>query len=42
MHAQINYGAGRYVSDESIADAEVPLSLELLDSSYVDIPLSNF
>ena len=36
---QINYGTGQDVSDESIADADVPLKIRWYGSSYVDIPV---
>jgi hypothetical protein len=35
---QINYGTGKDPSDETIADAGAPLSIRLLDGSYVDVP----
>jgi hypothetical protein len=34
---QINYGTGRDVSDESIADAREPLRLALSPSSYLEL-----
>ncbi len=34
---QINYGTGRAVSDESIADAGEPMSIKWLRGSYVDV-----
>jgi uncharacterized protein len=36
---QINYGTGKDVSDESIADAKTPLIVRWLPGSYVDIPV---
>lgn len=36
---QINYGSGREVSDESIADAKVPLRIHWYASSYLEIPV---
>jgi uncharacterized protein len=39
--AQINYGTGRDVSDESIKDARTPLLIEWLNSSYIALPLQN-
>jgi hypothetical protein len=36
---QINYGTGRDVSDESIADAGAPLRIEWLKGTYVDLPV---
>ena len=38
--AQVNYGTGGDVSDESIADAKVPLKVEWLDDSVVNVPIS--
>ena len=35
---QINYGTGRVVNDESIADAKVPLRIKWFSDSYVDVP----
>jgi predicted acyl esterase len=37
---EINYGTGRDVADESIADAKVPLRVRWLGSSFIDIPLA--
>ncbi|MDQ3820628.1 MAG: CocE/NonD family hydrolase [Acidobacteriota bacterium] len=37
--AQINYGTGRDVSDETIADAKVPLSIKWFNDSFVTIPV---
>ena len=39
--AQVNYGTGRDVSDESVKDAGDPLRVEILSGSYVEIPLDN-
>jgi putative CocE/NonD family hydrolase len=39
--AQVNYGTGKDVSDESIADAGDPLKIEVLSGSYFQIPLDN-
>jgi putative CocE/NonD family hydrolase len=36
---QINYGTGKDVSDESIADAREPLRLRWLADSYIDVPV---
>jgi putative CocE/NonD family hydrolase len=36
---QINYGTGRDVSDESIADAKEPLRIELFGDSYIVVPV---
>lgn len=38
--AQINYGTGKDVSDESVADAREPLVVQWLDESTVTIPIS--
>ena len=38
-YAQINYGTGKDVSNESMADAKAPLQLKWYGSSYVDIPV---
>jgi hypothetical protein len=35
---QINYGTGKDVSDESLADAGEPLTIRWLSGSYVDVP----
>ena len=37
--AQVNYGTGRDVSDESIADAREPLRIELGNDSHLDVPV---
>ena len=37
--AQLNYGTGRDVSDESIADAREPLAIRWYATSYVDVPV---
>lgn len=37
--AQVNYGTGKDVSDESIRDAKAPLHVRWLDGSYVRVPL---
>jgi hypothetical protein len=36
---EINYGAARDVSDESVADAGEPLRIRWLGGSYVDVPV---
>jgi uncharacterized protein len=36
---EINYGTGSDVSEETIADAEVPLKIEWYGDSYIDIPI---
>src|SRR6185295_3065819 len=35
---QINYGTGKDVSDETIADAKEPLQIQWFTGSYVDLP----
>jgi hypothetical protein len=35
---QINYGTGKDVSDETIADAGQPLAIQWFDDSYIDLP----
>ncbi|HEX8474879.1 MAG TPA: CocE/NonD family hydrolase [Pyrinomonadaceae bacterium] len=37
--AQINYGTGKEVSDETIADAKEPLSIKWFNDSFVTIPV---
>ncbi len=39
--AQVNYGTGKDVSDESVQDAGEPLKIEILSGSYFEIPLDN-
>jgi uncharacterized protein len=36
---QINYGTGKDVSDESIADAEEPLTINWFTDSYIAVPI---
>lgn len=36
---EINYGTGKEVIDESIADAKTPLQITWLGGSYLDLPL---
>jgi putative CocE/NonD family hydrolase len=38
-YAQVNYGTGKDVSDESVADAVRPLKVQWRNASYFDIPL---
>jgi putative CocE/NonD family hydrolase len=38
--SQINYGTGKDVSDESIADAKAPLHIRWMTDSYLTIPMS--
>jgi uncharacterized protein len=37
--AQVNYGTGKDVSDESIADAKEPLEVRWYNDSYVTVPI---
>jgi putative CocE/NonD family hydrolase len=37
--AQINYGSGKDVSDETLADAGEPLKIEVSGESFLDIPV---
>jgi putative CocE/NonD family hydrolase len=37
--AQINYGTGKDVSDETVADAGAPLEVRWLGSSFLDLPV---
>jgi putative CocE/NonD family hydrolase len=37
--AQVNYGTGRDVSDESIADAKEPLNVRWYNDSFVKVPI---
>ena len=39
---QINYGTGKDVSDESVADASEPLVIRWLPGSYVEFPVRRF
>jgi predicted acyl esterase len=39
--AQINYGTGKDVSDESIKDAGEPLKIEIRSGSFIEVPLDN-
>jgi hypothetical protein len=39
--AQINYGTGKDVSDESVKDAGGPLRIEIHAGSYFELPLDN-
>ena len=38
--AQINYGTGKDVSEETIADAKKPLEIKWYNDSYIEIPIS--
>ncbi len=37
--SQINYGTGKDVSDESVADADEPLTIQWLPASFLEIPV---
>ena len=37
--AQVNYGTGKDVSDESIADAKEPLNVHWYNDSFVKVPI---
>ena len=36
---QMNYGSGKEVSEETVADAGKPLTIEWFDASFIDIPI---
>ncbi|MFL6208616.1 MAG: hypothetical protein ACJ74W_07170 [Pyrinomonadaceae bacterium] len=36
---QINYGIGKDVSDETIADAKEPLQIKWFGDSFIDVPV---
>ncbi|HET9515333.1 MAG TPA: hypothetical protein VFO95_15485 [Gemmatimonadales bacterium] len=36
---QINYGTGKDVSDESVAEAREPLTIQGLGKSYIEVPI---
>ena len=38
-YAQVNYGTGKDVSDESITDAGPPLEVQWHNASYIEVPL---
>ncbi len=38
---EINYGTGDDVSEESIADGQIPLKIRWYSDSYIDIPVQN-
>ena len=38
---QINYGTGKDVSDETIADAGEPLAIRWFAGSYIDLPVAS-
>jgi len=37
--AQVNYGTGKDVADENSSDGRIPLLIQWLNSSYVDVPV---
>lgn len=37
---QINYGTGKDVSDETIADAREPLTLQIVGGSFIELPIA--
>jgi putative CocE/NonD family hydrolase len=37
--AQINFGTGKDVSDETIADGAIPLEVEWLNTSFINVPM---
>jgi len=37
--AQINFGTGKDVSDETIADGAIPLEVEWMNSSFINVPM---
>ena len=39
-HAQVNYGTGKDVSDESVADAKTPLEVRWYNDSVIRVPVS--
>jgi putative CocE/NonD family hydrolase len=39
--AQVNYGTGKDVSDETVQDAGEPLKIEILSGSIFEVPLDN-
>ena len=36
---QINYGTGKDVRDESVAEAREPLTIQWLGKSYIEVPI---
>lgn len=36
---QVNYGAGKDVSDETVADAKEPLTVKWFGESFVEVPV---
>ncbi|PSL43902.1 hypothetical protein CLV51_107214 [Chitinophaga niastensis] len=41
-HDQINYGTGKDVSSETIADAQVPLEIKWYNNSFIKIPVFKY
>jgi putative CocE/NonD family hydrolase len=39
QYAQVNFGTGKDVSDESVADGKVPLQVKWYNDSYIKIPI---
>jgi hypothetical protein len=39
LGAQINYGTGKNVSDETVADGKVPLEIQWLGGSFLEVPI---
>jgi hypothetical protein len=39
--AQVNYGTGKDVADESVADAKEPLTVRWHNVSFVSIPIAH-
>ena len=39
---QINYGSGKDVTDETIANAGEPTSIRILANSYIDLPIRHW
>ena len=37
--AQVNFGTGKDVSDETIADGAIPLEVEWMNSSFINVPM---
>jgi hypothetical protein len=37
--AQINYGTGKDVSDETIADGKEPLNIKWFGDSFIEVPV---
>jgi hypothetical protein len=38
-YEEINYGTGKSVSDETIADAKEPLQIKWFNQSYIKVPI---